>query len=232
MANRIENGVDTVTRELVWVDDDLAAQEAFWEEVRSTDVARQFLRDYGATSSNNQRIGEIVEKLNPDVEHFTTGMYVDALKVAMNAGELDRKPVEEEPAVEAPVEVPRDRNGRPLSTAQIAWGEMTRWAEAASSRDIAERRRSDPAFAKFYLACLKQEMNVEIDGDVRPFNPHMKQKQPSQAAMHDQKLIEFASRWRSLSAEEIRKSRRFDTSPLTAQTFLDQESACIKAGLI
>src|SRR6267143_5507682 len=59
-----------------------------------------------------------------------------------------------EPVIEP--EVPKDKNGNVLSESQIAWGEMTRWSQTASSRQIEDRRRIDPAFESFYKTNLRR----------------------------------------------------------------------------
>jgi hypothetical protein len=73
-------------------------------------------------------------------------------------------------------DVPRGKDGRPLTSSQLEWRNFAIWANDpnTSSRDIAEKRRSNPSFKKFYVESLKQEMSVPIDGAVTPTSGEMR----------------------------------------------------------
>jgi hypothetical protein len=88
--------------------------------------------------------------------------------------------------------------------------------------------------AEFARTNMRRQMNEEgVDGDARPLNPHLNsQAPPTNAAMKDSRLIEFANRWRSMSAEAIRKAKRFDVNPLTAQSFIDDEAHAMTLRLL
>jgi hypothetical protein len=133
---------------------------------------------------------------------------------------------EEEPVVEEP-EAPKDKNGRPLSAAQIAWGEMAHWSETASSHQIQERRRTDPAFASFYAKNLEREVGAtKVADGVENLNSRPKLNGVTPA------LLAFADEYRNTSSEKVRKFRRADTNPFGFQKYNEQYEAAIAAGLI
>jgi len=161
-------GRNVATGDRVW-DDNPSAQVAFWEDIHTSSPWIRFITEFGATPSNNAKALEILDQLHGNEDDCTTGMFIDSLKVGMDAGEFTRKPVDEVPVVEQ-TPPPVDRNGRPLSAAQIAWGEMERWSDAASMQQVRERKRTDPAYANFVRTNFEREMDQEISGDVRPYN--------------------------------------------------------------
>jgi hypothetical protein len=114
-----------------------------------------------------------------------------AMTLLIQAGEFRPKVAPEAAQLAEPEEdnTPRDKNGKPLTQAQIAWGEMTRFAETASMADISRRKASDPAFANFVRKSLQQEMVHEIDGAVTPIG------QPTTKTRANQDLIEFAHKY-------------------------------------
>ena len=80
------------------------------------------------------------------------------------------------PKVAALPDVPRGRDGHPLTSSQLEWRNFAIWANdpKTSSRDIAEKRRTSPSFQKFYVESLKREMEHEIDGAVTPSTGEMR----------------------------------------------------------
>lgn len=80
------------------------------------------------------------------------------------------------PQATVEVEVPRGKDGRPLTSSQLEWRNFAIWASdpKTSSRGIAERRRTSPSFNKFYLESLKREMAQPIDGEVTPSSGEMR----------------------------------------------------------
>jgi hypothetical protein len=227
------NGFDVDTRERVWVDGDSESKRAFFEEVKATKAGAQYFAYY-ASPENHELVIEGVCRLNPEIEYISVSAFVDAIGALIDAGELTPTHVPEAlaPAAE-PTPVPVDKNGRVLTQAQIKWSEMTQFANQHSMREINERKRIDSVFADFIRTNLRRDMQQEIDGDARPTNPHLEQRRtPTQAALKDQRLVEFAKTYRLMSAEDVRKARRFDISPLTAAQFRADEDQAIKLGLL
>jgi hypothetical protein len=233
---RVANGFNVQTRERVLslhnVDE---TNPAFWSEFHETAVWKRFVETYGTTPANLERIIEILTKLYPDQDYFTVDHVTHAFKTAINSGgsasdPLDRIPVQ---AVEpTPEPVPTDKNGRPLSAAQLAWSEMTRWSESATSAQIAERRRTDPAYASFYHTNLVRSFEEVGDGVVEQ-NPHLlPQGAPTTAALKDERLVAFAKRYNSISAAEVRAARSKAINPLSAGQFEKDLNDAIKLNLL
>lgn len=225
---KVLNGYDVDTQERVLTDVPEEAA-AFWKEIKASPEWEKFVDEYGNTSQNNDAVLECLNKLYPAEEFTSTGQFLDALNVAIDAGELERKPQEPEPEP-----IPVDRNGRTLAPHQIAWGEMVRWSNAASSAAIKERVRTDEAYAKFHRANLRKEMDQPVGDDVTLLNPHIMRDgiAPTSTAMKNERLVAFANRYRQMSSEEVRKAKRLDYNPLTARQFIKDEEACIDQNLI
>src|SRR5882724_6569661 len=130
------------------------------ERLKATTAWALFTDRYDMADARNATLLEwlIEERLE---EESPLGDYEKLLQNIVAAGGVVKAHGERYEFVEVPVvepvvepEVPRDRNGNPLSASQIAWGEMTRWSQTASSQQIADRRRADPAFEGFYKTNL------------------------------------------------------------------------------
>jgi hypothetical protein len=135
----------------------------------------------------------------------------------------------EEPAVEPVVEpeIPRDRNGDPLSASQIAWGEMTCWSQTASSKQIADRRRVDPAFESFYKTNLRRESQ----GNSTQFVLLDKPSKPDVAGV-SQELLNFADEFRRTGMDEVRRRKSPTLNPLGWEKYQKDLDAALAANLI
>ena len=138
-----------------------------------------------------------------------------------------RRPVEEEPVVEES-ERPRGRDGRFLSDSQIAWGEMARWSETASSKEITERRRTDPAYAAFYRKNMEREMGGGVGDAVQNLNA--RPEEPKSKVTPE--LLSWVAEYNRSSAEQVRKQKRADFNPLGHEQYNKNFEAAIAAGLI
>jgi hypothetical protein len=235
----IINGFDSRTRERVLLEHDTEGTNSeFWKEFSDTPAWQRFAEIYCRTKANFDRIDAAIHKMYPDQKFFTSDEVTDVVVTMTESGGdekdlLDRIPVQIDESAQEAHDVPRDKNGKALTQAQIKWSEMTRFAEEHSMREINERKRVDPAFADFIRTNLRRDMTQVIDGDARVTNPHLDQiKAPTQAALADRRLVDFANAYRVMPAEAVRKAKRFDFNPLTAQTFIDDEAQAIKLGLL
>lgn len=236
---------DVATSDAVWIpaagdsftDDNLL----FLEEIKMSPLAKKFLAKF-QFGPNFDTIMTTVDRLHPDAPFVTTGLFLDAVKVLMTAAPEKLIPREVVPAAVAPAPpAPAvDKNGRVLGSSQKAWQEHAEWSRTASSRDIAERRRIDPSFAKFYSSSLKLEMTQPIDGDLRPFNPHLTPSKPpsnadvqgiaAQASLLPHQLKAFAAEYVTTRASRVRFLRS-TANPFHAQ-YEASFQAAISAGLI
>jgi hypothetical protein len=236
MNMRVANGFNVQTRERVLslhnVDE---TNPAFWQEFHETAVWKRFVETYGTSPANLERIIDILIKLYPEQDYFTVDQVTHSFKTAMNSGgsasdPLDRIQVQEvEPT---PEPVATDKNGRPLSAAQIAWSEMIRWSETATSAQITERRRTDPAYASFYHKNLVRSFEGVGDGVVEQ-NPHLlPQGAPTTAALKNERLVAFAKRYQTMSSAEVRAARSKGINPLSAGQFEKDLNDAIKLNLL
>ena len=117
---------------------------------------------------------------------------VHALTLLIDSGELKPKNLVQTAQLEEPEEDtrPRDRNGKLLTPQQIAWGEMTRFAETATPDAIRQRRHTDQVFAEFVRTNLRREMQEQPVGDgVTPAG------QLTTKARASQELVDFTSKY-------------------------------------
>jgi len=224
-------------------------QQEIIERLKSTDEWGEFSNRFDAsTESNSKLLGMLfVEKLgdDPGVEDYQrllkniirSGGVVrlstikdSAGNVLLEAGqyEFDLRPAEPEPQPE--LEVPRDKNGQPLSQSQIAWGEMARWSNQASSQEIKGRRRTDPAFANFY------RLNIEREASETPSTQFQLAGLPAGQATASDKLQRFAKLYQELPTDRLKPRGGYitlsDEFKLTKSQFDNFVSHASSAGLL
>lgn len=213
--------------------DDKNMQDAFWEDVKSTPAWSRYVRDYGTSDTNNAIIVAALETLYGETDEVSADKFLDALQTSMDSGAVKPKPAEIVEPAAAPVSVPTDKNGKPLTAAQVKWSKFIRWSETASASERKERARRDPAFAAFVQRQWQQEMTQPVDGDMRPFNPHLEaQAPPTKSALNNPEAVLFAERYLRMSADEVRAARSRAINPLTYQRFIDQVEEAIRLRLI
>jgi hypothetical protein len=138
--------------------------------------------------------------------------------------EFELKEHEPEPALEP--EVQRDKNGKPLSQSQIVWGEMARWSQRASSQDIRERRRTDPAFASFY------RLNIEREARETPSTQFELAGQSQNTKQATPELIAFAEEYRKTPVERVRQLRSPAFNALGYKKYIENIETALAAGLV
>jgi hypothetical protein len=138
------------------LDDYEGSRDLTVDWIKNDAEGQEFAAKYNSPS-NVQRLAEVLALHNFSVSSQNLSWAFHRLR---DSGQLAAPQAAIEP------DVPRDRNGKSLTEAQIKWGEMIRWSEAASSRDIRLRRENDPTYREFYLKNLKTEMTQPIDGAI------------------------------------------------------------------
>jgi hypothetical protein len=216
----VQNGIDLQTRERVYTND-FAQQREFALAVFGTSIGKRFKKEFENTDENIQAVLDAVEKLFPG-EPITESRFLKALELSMVAGDLVRKPAA--PVVEQTPEpeVPRDKRGRPLTAAQIKWGEYQKFLSESSSAQVTERRRTDVGFREFCQHNLREQMAQEIDGavvaqdDIRPKAPRVDDKELT-------RLQKFAEDFNALPAAAARKKMLAGFNPAWASFTADFE---------
>jgi hypothetical protein len=214
----------------VWDPTNKDQQEIFYEDLYATKTWERFARDFGNTPENRQSIEKVLDTLYADDE-VTVLRFEDALTTGMDSGAISRKPVA---PVAEPTPAPVDRNGRALSQSQIAFGEMTRWSQKATTAEVNDRKRRDPAYLRFVQSSLRKEMTEEGVGDsVMEQNPHLEQQAPPiQSALNNAEIVEFVKKYNSMSADECRAARSKAQNPFGFQRFIDKTEEAIRLRLL
>lgn len=159
MLKRLEDG------SVVDVDTEFeSTKEATKQWLKETPEGKEFAEKY-LTETNIDRMHQQIEFHNSDVTFASLSFAFIALR---DSGRLLTKEQEATAQRAAEPDVPRDRNGKPLSASQIEWRQFAAWANdpMTSSAMIKERRRSSPSFNKFYTESLKREFQQV--GDAAP----------------------------------------------------------------
>ena len=235
---KVSNGINLYTRERVLsVSNEDNGNPAFWEEFHITKVWKRFADIYGCTDANLNRIVAALHLMYPNRDYFRVEEVSDVFVTMIDSGgsvndPLDRLPLEVEEPTPASTPVPVDRNGRKLSASQIAWGQMARWSETATSAQVTERRRTDPAYASFYHTNLVRSLDSVGDSALET-NPHLvAQDAPTIAALKNSRLVEFSRRYKNMSSAEVRSARSKAANPLTADQFVKDVNDAIKLNLL
>src|SRR5258708_5038162 len=164
--------------------------DAVLEEFFKTQVGKKLVADSMYTTQNWERICDAIDKLylSRGNDEITSSVMADVVATLLAAGDLityeveERELTDEEKQIQEEQEIarmkaagiPLDKNNRPLSQAQISWGEMARWTETATPGQIQVRERTDKAFASF-MAKQRERNNAAVipavDLNARPAIP-------------------------------------------------------------
>jgi hypothetical protein len=215
------------------LDDDFEIESALKHIFNTTEVGQDYQKNYASMA----RIDEDYDKLVRAASTIAGGSFIHeghlqhALTLLIDSGELRPKKVTPVATFEEPEEDtrPRDRNGKLLTEAQIAWGEMARFAETASMVDISRRKASDPAFANFVRKNLEREMAQEIGDRVEPAG------QSAAKARVSNELTEFASAYNREPIANLRPRNGFvllGGNQIPWATFNDLLSRATAANLV
>jgi hypothetical protein len=174
--------------ELIYDPSDPSTLLTILQDFFATPLGKRFVDGGFFTEYNMTLVDSVIPKLySADVE-ITQSVIADAIKTLMDAGELvayepedheltedqRRERREKEIARMKAAGIPLDKNNRPLSPAQISWGEMTRWTDSAIPGQIQKRRLEDKAYASFYTKKLETDAAATvppIDLNARPATP-------------------------------------------------------------
>lgn len=137
------------------------------------------------------------------------------LKTLIKSGAIsfskEEQPVLEAPAVPVVDATPRDRAGRALTESQLAWGEMTKFANESSMDAINQRKYVDPQFRAFMATNMRREMQEQVVADgVENLNAN---RTPQAESVPDD-VRAYAVRYRTLSVSDARKELSPGMNPL------------------
>lgn len=235
----VYNGIDTESRERVYSGDpgQYEGDREFGREVGRSAIYQKYADEFERDPERDYPlILEKARELNHDPEHITVSMFLHSLETLVlrapaadrwRPGYLKRKPAPAPVEEEAPVEV--DRNGRPLSSSQLAWREHAEWSRTATSAQIAERKRTDKSYHRFVENSLRLEMAQPTDGVMPAGSPLVSKPDVSVAEL--ERLKDFAAKYRLMSTYEIKTKQTRAINP-SADAFVADVNLCSDLGLL
>lgn len=126
----------------------------------NTEIGREYVRNYHSEEDFEEQF-DLIRRTAVKVagqEMVSDDEIERALYLLLTAGHIKPRKAAPAPVEETPVDTrPRDKNGKLLSEAQIAWGEMGRWANEHSMDECRARARNDASFAQFMQTRFRQE---------------------------------------------------------------------------
>jgi hypothetical protein len=198
--------IDAETRELILTNDP-AEQHEFGKAVYQTPVGQRFLAEFELTNENLDIVQAATAKLFPGLP-VTESRFVTALRLSMDAGDLQRKPAAPVVASTPSPEVPRDKNGRPLTEAQQRWSEYRQFSETHSMDEVRARKRIDPGYRNFV------EKNCEREGvSEGPFKVLNGVRQLPKSDTPAE-LVAWVAEYLRTPADQVRKLCLASTNPL------------------
>jgi hypothetical protein len=170
------------------------------------------------------------EKLGPDPQLEEYKRILKAVTAAGGIVNIKNKTYEfetvSEPEQVVEPEVPTDRNGRPLTPAQIAWSEYRTFSESHSMAECKQRAKTDAGYGSFFRKQYERET-----GEVGDAVDNLNQRQPVSTAPAEE-LVAFAAEYYKTPTEKLRQLKRADTNPFGYQDWNRKFEACVAAGLI
>jgi hypothetical protein len=191
------------------VEDEGEVTSALKEIFNSTDVGRDYKTNYYTKQTGDDDYGKLIKAAIQIAgsEMVSINDLTRALILLIDSGEIRRKNFTQAAQLDEPEEDrrPRDRNGKLLTDAQIAWGEMARFAETASVDAIRQRKHVDGKFREFVATNLRREMDRPVGDSVAPAG------QPTTKARLTQELIDFARKYSKEPIANLRPKAGFVT---------------------
>jgi len=215
---------------------EVPSSEEIVEQLKASPEWQAFKDRFDMSESNHTLLGWLyAEKLgdNPGVEDYKKllkNIILSGGVVTVRGTTFEFELKQTEPETATASEIPRDKNGKPLSQSQIAWGEMARWSNQASSQEIKERRRTDPAFANFY------RLNIERETSETPSTQFQLAGLPAGQVAASDKLQRFAKLYQELPTDRLKPRGGYitlsDEFKLTKSQFDNFVSQASNAGIL
>jgi hypothetical protein len=212
--------------------EELFTQEEILEQLYASQEWADFRARFDMSLDVNNELGNLVleEKLGPNAK---LADYKNIFKAIIAAGGVvtvrgQRCEFETVPEPEQIVEpeVPTDRNGRPLTPAQIAWSEYRMFSESHSMQECRNRAKTDAGYGSFFRKQYERET-----GEVGDAVNNLNQRQQVSAPPAEE-LVAFAAEYYKTPTEKLRQLKRADSNPLGYQDWNRKFEACVSAGLI
>jgi len=228
-------GRNTETGDITFtIDDREEVVGALKEIFRTTEVGKLYLKEFYTKERGDEDAEKILGAAIQIAgsQNISTRHLQHALTLLLDSGEIQpRVAAQAEQLEEEPEDLrPRDRNGKLLTPQQIAWSEMTTFANTATPDAIRQRRHTDSVFAEFVRTNLRREMAETAIGDaVVPAG------QSVTKARSSQELVDFARKYTLEPTTNLRPKGGYVTlggEQMSWSTFNDLLSRASAANLL
>lgn len=170
-------------------------------EIFQTEIGTTYKRVYYSDERGDEDLEKILRAAelvagSPDI---SVNALTRALQLLIDSGEIQPKDFAPTTPLEEPEERPMDKNGRPLTEAQIRWSEYRSFAESASIAEINRRKQSDPGFASFVRKNWERQLAQPVGDAVTPLGV-------SSLPPHDanRELVEFVRKYHAEPIANLR----------------------------
>ncbi len=181
-------------------------KDLFKSTLNETKAGQKYKADY--YSSERDDTDQILEALNllyGASDYASVNQVASVLNTLMLSGSIPKNDPDVEEPLESPVEDtrPRSKTGKLLTAEQLAWGEMTKFANESSMDAIRQRKYVDPKFRSFVETNMKREFAEQEVGDA-VVNLNANKPRETHGAITEEERA-FARKWNLLSVAESKK---------------------------
>jgi hypothetical protein len=218
------------------LNDDSECRDAFDSLRAETLIGQRYAAEFYDGDKDNKNRNKILRAVamlfNLDDDHASLSQLATALESVIRSGRIRPLEEEDEEILEAPVvdTTPRGKDGKPLSSSQLAWKEFREWSESHTSIECKARARSEEAYGKFYRTNLTREFAAEQVGDA--VSPAGQVAHTTQAT---QQLIQFVKDYNREPVTNLKPRAGFVTlagEQMSWQLFQETLTKASAAGLL
>jgi hypothetical protein len=186
----------------LWVDDCKPAQDAFFEDLLATEEGKQYAEFRGPDTDEQLFAYYRFSRFYGNKEISVSSM-TKALTDMMLSNSFERQVVVDDR--------PRDKNGKVLTEAQLAWREFGEWERTHSAEECRQRARKDAAFGVFLREKVEGEWAAtqSSGGAVVPTD----RLPATQTGKVPQDVLDFVEKYHKLSVAQCRSLSNAASNP-------------------
>jgi hypothetical protein len=244
---QIFQGREVESGEAVFVAGDSTFHDQFRDEVRASAIAQKFEEKYGSVFAepNLSIIGGVIGEFYPEVQHISSGIYIDAVGTVMRRpAKFGLVPIDTGEETSIPVS---PQEPAPVHRGQEMWKQHAEFMRTGgknggppSMEEVRQRKRTNASFRAYVEQAYQAEANPLNDPMARAdaealwaANPHLRPQSESQSRVKiTPELVAWAEEYRKTPSERVKQLRSAGMNPLGYVQYEKDFQAAIAAGLI